>query len=92
VLYLKVGLHKNEIKRMLTALYANKAITTAHDLLRVNESEYKESQLDASSDDESVINALVKFPKLLERPVFINNDVAAIGRPLDNIANILLKN
>ncbi len=40
------------------------------------------------SDDE-LIEFLIKFPKLLQRPIVVNNSKAVIGRPPENILNLL---
>lgn len=60
------------------------------ELMRKGESEYADNNLsnDALSRDQ-LIDALVEFPKLLERPIVIANGKAAIGRPIENIINIL---
>jgi len=60
------------------------------ELMRKGESEYADNSLsnDALSRDQ-LIDALVAFPKLLERPIVIANGKAAIGRPIENIIDIL---
>ena len=47
---------------------------------------------DISNDnlgDDELIDFLIKFPKLLERPIVIKNSKAVIGRPPENILNFL---
>ena len=60
------------------------------DLMRTKEAEYKENHLDNPdlSDDE-LIEAMVRIPKLIERPIVISNGKAAIGRPPENVKAIL---
>ncbi len=60
------------------------------DLMRKNETEYKENNLDnhALSRDE-LIAAMVANPKLIERPIVINNGKAAMGRPPESVLDIL---
>ncbi len=60
------------------------------ELMRTKESEYKDNILDdpALSDGE-LIEAMVRFPKLIERPIVFNSDKAAIGRPPENVLAIL---
>ena len=36
-----------------------------------------------------LINVMINHPILIERPIVINNKKAAIGRPLENILNII---
>lgn len=59
------------------------------ELVRKGESEYKLANLNDNSPDTEVIAAMVKYPKLIERPVVINGDRGAIGRPPENILDIL---
>jgi len=60
------------------------------ELMRKGEAEYAENNLaDESLSRDQLIDALVEFPKLLERPIVVANGKAAIGRPLENIINIL---
>lgn len=62
----------------------------ARDLLRKKEAEYKEAGLDDTSlDDAAVIEAMIRHPKLIERPVVINGDRARIGRPPESVLEIL---
>lgn len=60
------------------------------DLMRKGESEYKDNNLSAANlSKKELIDAMIKFPRLIERPIVIKNGKAAIGRPLENIINIL---
>lgn len=60
------------------------------ELMRIKEPEYKDNGLDDPSlTDSELIEAMVRMPKLIERPIVINDGKAAIGRPLDNILEIL---
>ncbi|NDE64099.1 MAG: hypothetical protein EB053_07090, partial [Chlamydiae bacterium] len=52
------------------------------------EAEYEERNLDNQSlSDKDLIAAIVETPKLLERPIVINGNKAAIGRPPENVFN-----
>ncbi|PLY05127.1 MAG: arsenate reductase (glutaredoxin) [Arcobacter sp.] len=74
----------DEIKNILKLLDMN-----ARDLMRKKEDIYKELNLkDVASEDE-LIKAMVENPKLIERPVVINENRAVIARPLENIDRIL---
>ncbi len=60
------------------------------DLMRKNESEYKENNLDDNSlDRQTLIEAMVNHPILIERPIVVANDKAAIGRPPEKVLEIL---
>ena len=63
---------------------------TAHDLLRKSEEEYKQAGLDKKNiSEDDIINAMIKYPKLIERPIVVNKDKAALGRPPENVLAIL---
>jgi arsenate reductase len=59
------------------------------DLVRKNEVVWKENFKGKTLTDTEVIKAMVENPKLIERPIVINNDKAIIGRPPENIKQIL---
>lgn len=60
------------------------------ELMRKNEAEYKVSGLnDETLDREALINGMVSHPILIERPIVVANDKAAIGRPPEAVLTIL---
>lgn len=60
------------------------------ELLRQGESAYKELRLGKGDHSKvDIIQAMVDHPILIERPIVTTNDSAAIGRPLDNIIELL---
>lgn len=60
------------------------------DLMRKGEKEYADNTLaDESLSRDQLIDAMVEFPKLIERPIVVANGKAAIGRPIENIIDIL---
>lgn len=60
------------------------------ELLRKGEKEYKEAGLaDQELSDEQIIEAMVKYPKLIERPIVIKDGKAKIGRPPEQVLEIL---
>lgn len=59
-------------------------------LMRTKEAEYKENNLDSTElSNEQLIDAMVKNPKLIERPIVINHQKVALGRPPENVLEIL---
>ncbi len=59
-------------------------------LMRRKETEYAENDL--ASDDlsrDQLIQAMVDFPRLIERPIVLANGKAAIGRPPEDVLKIL---
>ncbi len=77
--YLKTPLSVNAIKALLGALNMD-----ASDLLRKKEAEYVELDL-ANKSEADIIEALHAIPKLMERPIVLCGEYAAIGRPTENI-------
>jgi arsenate reductase len=60
------------------------------ELLRRGEAEYRELGLaDPAIDDATLMRAMVEHPKLIERPIVIAGDRAAIGRPPEAVLEIL---
>ncbi len=60
------------------------------ELMRKSEAEYKAQGLaDENLSDEELIAAMVKTPRLIERPIVIKNGRAALGRPPVSVLEIL---
>lgn len=62
----------------------------ARQLLRTGEDEYQALNLaDASLSDEQLIAAMAAHPKLIERPILVSGNRAVIGRPPENLLEII---
>lgn len=60
------------------------------DIIRRGEKVYKELELaDETLPDKALITAMVGNPILIERPIVVNGDKAAVGRPPENVLEIL---
>ncbi len=61
------------------------------ELLRTNEQVYKDAGLDEEDlSDEDILDALSQCPTILQRPiVVVDDEKAAIGRPPENVLDIL---
>ena len=60
------------------------------ELMRKGQSEYKDMGLDNQQlSDEQLITAMQEAPILIERPIVLANDKAAIGRPPESVLKIL---
>ncbi len=59
-------------------------------LMRKGEAEYKELGLDNQDlSRDQLIDAMIKSPKLIERPIVVVGDQVVIGRPPENVLTIL---
>ncbi|GAC29351.1 hypothetical protein GPAL_2494 [Glaciecola pallidula DSM 14239 = ACAM 615] len=83
--YLSVPFETNEISNLLQAL----GFLSALDMVRTKGSEFAGSGLTLTSSNSDIIEAIMLFPKLLERPILTNGKHAAIGRPLENIKELV---
>ena len=61
---------------------------TAHDLVRKSEAVFKEQGL-KHADDVTLTSAMAEHPILIERPILIAANKAAIGRPPEAVLAIL---
>ena len=59
------------------------------DLVRKNEAVWKSDFKDNNLNDDQIIEAMINNPKLIERPIVINNNKAVIGRPTELIETII---
>lgn len=83
--YLKTPPSKQELKDILSRLNMD-----PRQLMRTKEAEYKDNNLDSAElSNEQLIDAMVKNPKLIERPIVINQQKVALGRPPENVLEIL---
>ena len=60
----------------------------AMDMVRIKEAPFRENHLESATENE-LIDAIAQFPILLERPIVVNGSRAAIGRPPENVLEIL---
>jgi arsenate reductase len=59
------------------------------ELVRKSEMIWKEKFKDRTLTNSQVINALIKYPKLIQRPIVISSNKAIIARPLELLNSIL---
>lgn len=87
VLYLETPPNTAELKAMLSKLGI-----PARELLRTGEEIYKTLGLSNSKlSDKALIDAMVKNPKLIERPIVIKGKCAVIGRPPENVKSLIVQ-
>jgi len=84
-LYLDNPPTKSELKYILELLKID-----ARSLMRTKEDEYQASGLDNPNlNEDELIEAMIRIPKLIERPIVLANGRAVLGRPPENVLNIL---
>ena len=59
------------------------------DLVRKGEAYYKDHYKGKDLNDEEWIDAMIAYPKLIERPIIINGNKAVIGRPTEKILELM---
>lgn len=83
--YLKTPPDAAELSRILGLLGFE-----PRELMRTGEAAYREMGLDDETlSREELIAAMVSTPILIERPIVISGDQARIGRPPENVLEIL---
>lgn len=81
--YLQEQFTLNEITKLLKLLKMKPI-----QLVRKNEQVWKEHFKDKQLTDSEVIMAMLKYPKLIERPIVVHNNNAIIGRPPEDVLTL----
>ncbi|MAR91249.1 MAG: arsenate reductase (glutaredoxin) [Pseudomonadales bacterium] len=85
ILYLETPPDTATLKSLLRKLKLS-----PRELMRSKEKDYKALGLnDTQLSDEQLINAMVQTPKLIERPIVVHGNKAALGRPPERVLEIL---
>jgi len=85
VLYLENTPSKAELQAIVAKLGVS-----VRDIIRSGEDAYKENNLkDKDLSDDALLDAMLAFPKLIQRPIVIKGDKAAVGRPPESVLAIL---
>lgn len=84
VLYLKEKISIKNLKAILKKLKIK-----PKDLLRKSEKDYKEKIAGQQLSDKQLIDLMIQYPKLIERPIVIIGSKAIIGRPPKAVLTIL---
>ena len=83
--YLKTPPGVGELKSIISRL----GFTSARDLMRCGEKEYKELGLsDPAMTEDELIAAMVAHPRLIERPIVITSDGIVLGRPPESVLSL----
>jgi arsenate reductase len=81
--YLKNPPSIKELKEVLKKLKLR-----PKDIVRTKEDVFKDLQLNLDNDTD-VLAALAAHPILIERPIVVKDERAAIGRPVENVKRLL---
>lgn len=83
--YLKTPPSAKELKSLVARLGI-----APRDLIRKKEAPYKDLGLDDPKlSDDALIKAMIENPVLIERPIVVKGDKAALGRPPEAVLKIL---
>ena len=83
--YLKDPLGKGELEDIAKSLGVR-----PKEFVRKNEAEFKDNNLAGKLEkDDDILEAMSKFPKIMERPIITSDLGAVIGRPPENVLKIL---
>ncbi|MAM60711.1 arsenate reductase (glutaredoxin) [Maritimibacter sp. UBA3975] len=82
--YLEDAPTEEEIRAALAALGL-----PAIDAMRTKEAEFKAAGLTRDTDEATLIAAMAQTPKLIERPIVFANGTARLGRPPEQVLEIL---
>ena len=85
ILYLETPLKPSTLKTLVKQLSL-----TPNDLMRKSEAIYKSLSLKNNNlSDKELIDIMLKHPKLIERPIVTNGSKAVIGRPHENVLELI---
>lgn len=82
--YIKNPISSDELKQVISKL-GIKPI----ELVRTRETIWKENYASKEMSDEEILQSMIKHPRLIERPIVVNNQKAVVGRPTELIETIL---
>ena len=83
--YLKTPLAKEQLRNISQLLGLR-----PKDFVRKSESDFKDNDLSKSlEDDDKTIDAMLLFPKIIERPIVVSGGKAVIGRPPENVQKLI---
>ena len=86
-----------EVVKYLDDMLSEKQLTAIINLLNISpiqlvrktEKIWKENYKGKELSDAEIISAMLENPKLIERPIVINNKKAVVGRPAESILEII---
>ena len=82
--YLKDKLSITDLEEIIAKLEINTI-----ELVRKNESVWKEKFKGRNLNNKEIIQAMIDNPKIIERPIVVNGNKAILGRPPENVLKII---
>lgn len=82
--YLKEPLSKEELKEVLKKL-DQKPI----EIVRTNEDDWKANFKGKELSDDQILDALIEYPKLIQRPIVLDDKNGVVGRPTELVAEFI---
>ena len=82
--YIKYPFEKEQLRDLIKKLGIHPEA-----LIRKNEKEYKQVFPSKNISEDEWIEGMLKYPKLIQRPIVVNGDRAVIARPAERILEIL---
>lgn len=59
------------------------------DIIRKGEAVYKEKFKNSNFNDDEWIKIMIEYPKLIERPIVVKGNKAILGRPPENVLDLI---
>lgn len=84
-----VDLLKDEISKAQLEDILSKLNLKPSELIRKSDPFFKENFKEKKYTEEEYLDIMLQYPRLIQRPIFVNDEKAAIGRPIENIQSIL---
>ena len=85
ILYLETPLDQSVLEGII-----KKISLPPRELLRKGEQEFKDNDLkNKNISDQEIIELMAKHPKLIERPIVIKGNQAILGRPPENVLELI---
>ncbi len=82
--YLKEPLTKAELKEILKKLNLKPI-----DIVRTNEEEWKANFKGKDLSDDEVLQAMIDYPKLIQRPIVTDEKAGVLGRPKELVEDFI---
>ena len=85
ILYLETAIDESVLVDIL-----GKMSLSPRDLLRKGEQEFKDNNLkNLNYSDQEIIKFMIQYPQLIERPIVVKGDKAILGRPPENVLELI---